>query len=150
MAFHRFCQAILQHEALPLFGDGTQTRDFTYISDIVTANVAAASMENAVGQVMNIAGGSRVNLHQVFELLHEISALPVLTTILPAQHGDVRHTYADTSLAQKCIAYAPRVSLREGLAHEFEDIAALYAHKSAAGALSPVGIVGTAHTCPVF
>src|SRR6266568_6072021 len=60
MAFHRFCKSIIDHELIHVFGDGQQTRDFTYISDVVEANISAASMDAAVGKVMNIAGGSRV------------------------------------------------------------------------------------------
>lgn len=126
MAFHRFCKAIVQQEPLRIFGDGTQTRDFTYVSDIVEANIRAASAESAVGEVMNIAGGSRVNLHDVMQLLGEVSNQPVAVTFGENQHGDVRDTYADTSKAGRLLAYAPTVSLREGLLREFVAIERLY------------------------
>ena len=67
MAFNRFCHAILRHQPIHIFGDGTQTRDFTYISDIVEANILAATRHDAVGEVMNIAGGSRVTMLDVVE-----------------------------------------------------------------------------------
>lgn len=127
MAFHRFCKAIVQQEPLHIFGDGTQTRDFTYVSDIVEANIRAATAEGAIGEVMNIAGGSRVNLHDVMHLLAEVSNRPVQVTFVERQHGDVRDTYADTTKAARLLAYAPAVSLREGLLHEFIAMERLYA-----------------------
>ncbi len=126
MAFHRFCKALLGGEPLRVYDDGYQTRDFTYISDIVEANLLAATSEAAVGQVMNIAGGSRVTLRSVLDLLQEISGLPLDVTYEARQHGDVRHTYADTQRAQQLLNYSPQVSLRDGLAREFHFASTLY------------------------
>jgi nucleoside-diphosphate-sugar epimerase len=126
MAFHRFCKAILEHQPLRIFGDGGQTRDFTYISDVVEANLRAASVDAAIGQVFNIAGGSRVTMHSVIAMLREITGLPVPVECIEKQHGDVRDTFADTELAQRILGYQPRVSLREGLAQEFADMTTLY------------------------
>ena len=134
MAFHRFCKAIIDQEPVCLYGDGLQTRDFTYVSDIVGANIRAASADGVVGKVMNVAGGSRVTMRHVLELLGEISGLPVEIAYLPDQYGDVRHTFADITRAEQLIDYVPRVSLREGLAREFEDIVSLYASIRAAAA----------------
>lgn len=125
MAFHRFCKAVIQREPLHIFGDGTQTRDFTYVSDIVEANIRAATAEGVIGEVMNIAGGSRVNLHDVMQLLGEVSNLPVEVSFAEKQHGDVRDTYADTSKAARLLGYAPAVPLREGLLHEFTEMETL-------------------------
>jgi UDP-glucose 4-epimerase len=127
MGFHRFCKAILEHRPISIYGDGMQTRDFTYISDVVEANIRAAMTDAAVGEVLNIAGGSRVTLHEVMHLLQEISGSPVHLTFEEKQHGDVRHTFADTSRAEHVIGYRPCVSLGEGLANEFEYIVSLYA-----------------------
>jgi nucleoside-diphosphate-sugar epimerase len=126
MAFHRFCKAAIEHQPLHIFGDGYQTRDFTYISDVVDANLAAATCGPAIGQVMNIAGGSRVSVRQVVQLLEEISGTPITVTFDEQQHGDVYHTFADTSRAEQIIGYHPQVALRGGLALEFEYIVALY------------------------
>ena len=131
MAFHRFCKAIIYHQPLSIYGDGEQTRDFTYISDVVEANVRAATADAAVGEEMNIAGGSHVTMHHVIQLLQEISGSPISATFEEKQHGDVRHTFADTKLAERLIGYHPLVSLREGLEKEFEYIASLYEHTSA-------------------
>jgi nucleoside-diphosphate-sugar epimerase len=126
MAFHRFCKAALEHSPIQVFGDGYQTRDFTYISDVVAANIRAASEFDANGTVMNIAGGSRVTLNDAIRLLEEISGIPVDISFYAQQHGDVRDTFADISFAERTIAYLPQVSLKEGLAKEWEDIVSLY------------------------
>jgi UDP-glucose 4-epimerase len=126
MAFHRFCKAVLEGEPLHIYGDGHQTRDFTYIADVVEANIRAAKSEMAVGEVMNIAGGSRVSLYDVLQLLREISGNPIDTTFDAKQHGDVRDTFGDTALARRVIEYNPQVSLREGLAKELAYITSLY------------------------
>lgn len=126
MAFHRFSKSIIEHQPIVIYGDGQQTRDFTFISDVVEANVRAALSPTAAGEVMNIAGGSRVHLHQVMQFLREISDMPMQVTFDDRQHGDVGHTFADTTLAQQHLEYRPRVGLRDGLAQEFEYIAALY------------------------
>lgn len=126
MAFHRFCKALLRDEPIRVYGDGYQTRDFTYIGDIVEANLRAATSEAAVGQVMNIAGGSRVTLHDVVDLLRQISGMPVKVMFETRQHGDVHHTFADTQQAQQLIDYYPRVSLQEGMTREFNYVQSRY------------------------
>lgn len=126
MAFHRFCKALLRNEPIRVYDDGHQTRDFTYIGDIVEANICAATSEAAVGQVMNIAGGSRVALHGVVELLQQISGMPVKVKFETKQHGDVRHTFADTQRAQELIDYYPRVPLQDGLTREFNYVQSQY------------------------
>ena len=126
MAFHRFCKAVVTKQPIHIFGDGQQTRDFTYISDVIEANIRAAISDTAIGEVMNIAGGSRVTLQHVMQLLQEISESPVGITFDTKQHGDVNHTFADTTRAKQTIGYEPTVSLREGLAKEFTYINSLY------------------------
>jgi nucleoside-diphosphate-sugar epimerase len=126
MAFNRFCRAILRHRPIHIFGDGTQTRDFTYVADIVEANILAATRPNVAGEVMNIAGGSRLKMLEVIEVLREISGSEVEVIFEDKQHGDVAHTFADTSLAEQMIGYHPRVALHEGLANEFEYFKSFY------------------------
>jgi len=126
MAFHRFCKAALEQKPIRVFGDGQQTRDFTYISDIVEANILAARVDAAVGQVFNIAGGSRVTLHDVIELLRKVSNTQLIVQSDDRQHGDVRHTYANISHAESLLGYRPRVPLQVGLARELMDIETLY------------------------
>lgn len=117
MGFHRFIQAIRRGEAIALYGDGEQTRDFTFVADAVEANVLAMK-EGATG-VFNIGGGSRVTVNQVLHTLGEVAGA-VRIEPRPEQAGDVRHTWADTSRAREVLGYAPRVSLPEGLAAQVE------------------------------
>jgi nucleoside-diphosphate-sugar epimerase len=112
MGFHRFISAILAGEPIRVYGDGQQTRDFTYVSDAVQANVAAMS-GSALG-VFNIGGGSRVTLNEVLMRLAEAVG-PVRIERVAEQAGDVRHTWADTSAARAALGYEPKVTLREGL-----------------------------------
>ena len=126
MAFHKFCKAILAHEPIHIYDDGYQTRDFTYISDVVEANIQAATSDQACGRVMNIAGGSRVTLRSVVDILSQVSGCVVKVKFEQKQYGDVRHTFADTRRAQQILNYHPQISLREGLAHEFEYIQEQY------------------------
>jgi UDP-glucose 4-epimerase len=131
MAFHRFCKSIVEHQPLLVYGDGRQTRDFTYISDVVEANIRAATSDRAQGEVINIAGGSHVSLHDAIVLLQEISGTSIEVVFKEQQHGDARDTYANTERAQEVIGYKPLVSLHEGLAEEFAYIRSL--HRDAKG-----------------
>jgi nucleoside-diphosphate-sugar epimerase len=116
MAFHKFIRAMLRGETLPLYGDGEQTRDFTFVGDVVEATVRAA--DAPPGGVFNVSGGSRVSVNQVIRTLEELVGRPALVERQAAQAGDQRHTWADTSAARETLGYVPRVSLREGLAAE--------------------------------
>ena len=117
MAFHRFIRAILEGRPIQVFGDGEQTRDFTYIGDIVAANLAAGKCD-AAGVALNIGGGSRVSVNQVLAVLARHLDRPLHVRYSGTEHGDVRHTSADTSLAAELLGYAPQVSLERGLAAE--------------------------------
>lgn len=113
MAFRRFIEAMLSGRPLPVFGDGAQTRDFTFVDDIVEANLLAT--REGVEGVYNIGGGSRVTLQEVLEELARIVGVPLAIERAPTQAGDVRHTEADTTLARERLGYAPKVALRQGL-----------------------------------
>lgn len=126
MAFHKFFKSVLQDEAIPVYGDGLQTRDFTFISDAVAANLAAASVPLAVGEIFNIGGGSRVVLKEVLETMEEIVGKPIKRNHIEKAMGDARHTAADVSKAQRILGYQPQVSLREGLMQEWEWVKGLY------------------------
>jgi len=117
MAFHRFIKAVLKGDPIRLFGDGAQSRDFTYIDDIVAANIAAATRDVA-GQVFNIGGGSRTTVNEVIAAIGEIVGRKPRVENLEVQKGDVRHTAADTARARAALGYAPQVSLRAGLERE--------------------------------
>lgn len=117
MAFHRFIKAVLSGTSIRLFGDGAQSRDFTYVDDIVAANLAAASHDVA-GQVFNVGGGSRTTVNEVIAAIGAIAGRKPVVENLEVQKGDVRHTAADTSRARDALGYAPRVPLRTGLERE--------------------------------
>ncbi|MBE9197610.1 MULTISPECIES: NAD-dependent epimerase/dehydratase family protein [unclassified Nodularia (in: cyanobacteria)] len=127
MAFHKFFKAILQDEAIPIYGDGQQTRDFTFVSDVVAANLAAATVPQAVGEIFNIGGGSRVVLAEVLDTMAEIVGKPIKKNYIEKAMGDARHTAADVSKAQEILGYQPQVSLKEGLTQEWQWVQALYA-----------------------
>jgi UDP-glucose 4-epimerase len=126
MAFHKFFKAVLRNEAIAIYGDGLQTRDFTYVSDIVAANLAAATTPTAVGEIFNIGGGSRVVLAEVLEMMAEIIGKPIIRNHIEQSMGDARHTAADVSKARQILGYQPQVQLREGLSREWEWVKSLY------------------------
>lgn len=125
MAFHKFFKAALKSQPIGIYGDGKQTRDFTYVSDAVMANLLAAAIPAAVGEVFNIGGGSRVVLVDVLDTMEEITGIPLHRQYQERARGDARHTSADTSKAQKILGYKPQVSLQEGLTHEWRWIQTL-------------------------
>ena len=122
MGFNRFIRASLADQAIALFGDGGQTRDFTFVQDAVEATIAAG-LKGGAGRVYNIGGGSRVSINQVLELLGRIAGRPVRVQREASQKGDMRDTYADTSLARAEIGYAPAVTLEQGLEAEYRWLA---------------------------
>lgn len=112
MGFNKFIKAMLAKRPIAVFGDGEQTRDFTFIADAVSANVAALSGPPGV---YNIGGGSRVTLNQVLTTLGDVMGESPIIERQEAQAGDVRHTWADTSAAETALGWKARTSLREGL-----------------------------------
>ena len=118
MAFHRFLRATIEDEPITLYGDGGQTRDFTFVADAVNANLLAAT-RGVPGRVYNIGGGSRVSINEVLEMIERVAGRRPRVHLDPAQKGDMRHTYADTSRAREELGYEPTVGLEAGLAAEF-------------------------------
>ena len=119
MGFHRFIKAIMAGDEIVVYGDGNQTRDFTFVSDAVAANLACLESD-AAGQVFNIGGGSRTSVNRVLQILEEISGQKPRVRRIEIQKGDVRHTFADTSRARQTLGFQPTVSLEEGLLRQFE------------------------------
>lgn len=119
MAFHRLLKCALDETPFRLFGDGRQTRDFTFIGDAVAATVAASERGRG-GAVYNIGGGSRVSMLEVIETVREVTGRELEVEMAPMQKGDMRDTYADTSAARRDFGYEPRTSLREGLEREWD------------------------------
>jgi nucleoside-diphosphate-sugar epimerase len=116
MAFNRFIRAALQGKELTLYGDGEQSRDFTFIDDIVAANILAAE-RGEPGSVFNVGGGTQATVLQIFELLRsEVGALNIRRE--ERQAGDARHTGADCTKIRAELGFTPKVSLAEGIARE--------------------------------
>ncbi len=125
MAFHRFLRAALREEPIEVFGDGRQTRDFTYVEDVVAATLAAALEPSIPAEALNIGGGSPASLRAALELVQELVGRALEIRHAPREHGDVRDTAADTTLARELLGFAPRTDLRRGLSAELEWIAPL-------------------------
>jgi nucleoside-diphosphate-sugar epimerase len=119
MAFHRFIRAALRDEELSLYGDGEQTRDFTYVADAVAATIAAAT-RGVPGRSYNIGGGSRVSMNHVIGIIERMADRPLRVKHETTQKGDMRDTFADTSLARQDLGFAPAVSLEDGLNAEYQ------------------------------
>ena len=119
MAFHRFLRAARDGEPVTVFGDGLQTRDFTYVADIVAA-VRAAPLSGRPGTVYNVGGGERVALNDVLRVVEAVTARPLRIQRQEAQKGDMRDTIADTTAARRDLSFQSTVSLAEGLAREWE------------------------------
>jgi len=114
MGFRRFLNSAMNDTPVPLYGDGRQTRDFTFVDDAVSATVSAGS-RGTPGAVYNIGGGSRVSLHEVFEVIGRVVGRALRVEVLEAQRGDMRDTYADTRRACADLGFAPTVTLEQGL-----------------------------------
>lgn len=113
MAFHRFIEATLAGKPIEVYGDGEQTRDFTFIEDIVAANIAAG--EGDASGVFNVGGGSSVTLNHVLETLTEVMGQAPKIDRKGDQAGDVRHTFADSSAIHRALGFKPKVALKDGL-----------------------------------
>lgn len=119
MAFQRFVEGVLTGEERTIFGDGGQTRDFTYVSDAVQSLVGALDAPRA-GAVYNVGGGSRTTLSRVIEIIESHAGKKGVWTHAASEAGDPRHTGADTSKARDEIGYAPRVPLEDGLLEQVQ------------------------------
>jgi len=112
----RFISALFGGEQPVIYGDGEQSRDFTYIQNVVSANMKAAQTTKGLGSVVNIANGERITLNQLLEQLKHILSKPDVTAdYQPPRVGDVRHSLADISKARELLGYEPQVGLEEGL-----------------------------------
>lgn len=117
-----FCRRILAGEQPTIYGDGEQSRDFTYIDNVVHANLLAATAqaEKVAGRMMNTATGSRVTLNEVFGLLRELTGYSGSPAYAPARAGDIHDSLADIRLARELLDYEPIVDFREGLRRTVE------------------------------
>ena len=116
----RFAAAFLQDERPVVFGDGEQTRDFTYVDNAVQANLLACEAPGASGFVFNVGTGDRYSLNQTLEILRGLSARKLPAKYEPAREGDIRDSQADISAARELLGYEPTVRFEEGLERTYE------------------------------
>ena len=117
-----FCHKLLAGDPVTIYGDGGQSRDFTYIDNVVEGNLlaAAAPAEKVSGQMMNLATGSNASLNETFEILKELTSYKGKPTYAEARTGDIRDSLADIKRARELLGYAPSVNFREGLRRTVE------------------------------
>jgi nucleoside-diphosphate-sugar epimerase len=120
MAMRRLVDAALAGRRFPMYGDGSQVRDFTFVADVVEGNLLAASKPVPPGTVINVAGGSSVTLREVIDIVGELCGSPVNLDRRPAQPGDVRRTGGSTEVASSLLGWGPTVDVRDGLARQIE------------------------------
>jgi nucleoside-diphosphate-sugar epimerase len=112
----RFISALLGNERPVIFGDGGHSRDFTYVDNVVAANLSAANAPDAAGKVINVANGEQITLNELLNELKELTAKQdVWAEYLQPRVGDVRHSLADNTMARELLGYEVKVDLREGL-----------------------------------
>jgi nucleoside-diphosphate-sugar epimerase len=119
MAFNKFMRKILSGETIEIFGDGEQTRDFTYVDDVISAFMAAAA-KGIEGRIYNIGGGHTISLNNLIKKLEDVTGMDVKTKHIPALQGEMRNTYADYSSAARDLGYSPNYDLDKGLKNEWE------------------------------
>lgn len=114
-AIPAFVTSILKEAPPTIYGDGEQSRDFTYIDNNIESNLLAARVKESHGEVVNIACGDRITVNEIIAMINEIVGKDVKANYVPSRKGDVKHSQADISLAEKVIGYKPVVGFREGL-----------------------------------
>jgi UDP-glucose 4-epimerase len=111
-----FIRSLLDGRTPTIFGDGEQTRDFTYVADVVDGVLKACHAPGIAGQVINVATGGRVSVNDLFRVLRALTGASVVPAYAPARTGDVRHSQADIGRARTMLGYSPTVAFEEGLA----------------------------------
>ena len=133
----KFCTAFLEDTRPVVFGDGEQTRDFTFVDNAVHANLLACEALDVAGKVFNVGCGDRISLNQVLAALQKITGKPLEAKYDPPREGDIRDSQADISEARKLLGYEPQVGFEQGLQITFDwyrDSQAKASAKEAAGA----------------
>jgi nucleoside-diphosphate-sugar epimerase len=111
----KFTTSLVADQALTVYGDGEQSRDFTYVDNVVEANLLAVQAPEGAGGVCNIGCNARITLNQLIRLLEEMVGTKAKVTYAKARTGDVRHSLADISLARRILGYEPKVTMKDGL-----------------------------------
>jgi UDP-glucose 4-epimerase len=110
-----FMKAVLERTPPVIFGDGEQSRDFTYVEDVAELNLKAARAKSVAGRMYNAGNGGRITLNRAWALLQEIEGVQIAASFGPPRAGDVRDSQADTSAAVRDLGHAPRFSFEEGM-----------------------------------
>lgn len=118
MAFHRFIKQMIANEPITLIGDGSQSRDFTYISDCIEATAAVVNKPSLIGETINIGGKERSTIISVISTLENLTGKKAVIENLGSMRGEPMHTWADISKATRLLEYNPKISLTEGLTEE--------------------------------
>ena len=111
----RFITAIADGQAIPVYGDGEQRRDFTYVANVVDANLRAAAADGVSGKVFNVATGRATTVNELAEKIGDVLGHAVQREEFPERTGDIRDSWADVSRARDLLGWEPRVGLEEGL-----------------------------------
>ncbi|MFB6345013.1 MAG: GDP-mannose 4,6-dehydratase [bacterium] len=119
MAFSRFLTWVKRGQPITVYGDGSQTRDFSYVEDVVRA-LETAYRSDSWGDIFNVGGGNRVSINEIIELLEEVTGKKVHRRQEPMPEGDVPHTDADTGRIKDSLGWSPEVSLRQGLSNQWD------------------------------
>jgi UDP-glucose 4-epimerase len=117
-----FITAIAAGEQVTIFGDGEQSRDFTYVANVVDATMRAADAQGANGRIFNVAAGSPASVKDVAAAIGRIVGKPVEQTYAPPRPGDIRNSWADVAAAREVLGYAPSVALEDGLRRTIEHL----------------------------
>ncbi|MGI8817277.1 MAG: NAD-dependent epimerase/dehydratase family protein [Pseudonocardia sp.] len=125
MAFARFCRAVRTGGQIEVYGSGDQVRDFTYVEDVVEANLRVAEADIAAGTVLNVAGGAQTTVNEVLDLIGDISGRDVRVNRVAVMPGDVARTGGSTDALRAATGWAPRTPLREGLEEQYRCQAAV-------------------------
>jgi len=114
-AIPAFVTAILKNQQPTVFGDGLQSRDFTYVDNVVEANLLAARAEHTAGEVVNIACGEAVTVNEVIDVINDLLGKDIKPAYTDPRPGDIKHSLADITAAEKLLSYKPTVSFKQGL-----------------------------------
>ncbi|SDS12382.1 Nucleoside-diphosphate-sugar epimerase [Paenibacillaceae bacterium GAS479] len=126
MAFHLFIRRMLADEPIYVYGDGTQTRDFTFIQDCIQGTVAAGLRPGLIGETINIGGAERSSVNEIISRLETLIGRKAKVIYTGTTHGEPKHTWADISKASRLLGYKPEVTLDKGLPLEMYDLMKLY------------------------
>ena len=119
----KFISALSAKKSITVYGDGEQSRDFTYVDNVVDANLLASKVDDAPGNVFNIGCGKRITLNNLIQLIERVLGVESTVIYAEAKSGDVRHSLADIALARRILGYSPKIMVEEGLRSTVEAMA---------------------------